>query len=265
MQGCSRYDSDFFWIDIFCKNQWKVNSSGTALELQRCVRAAVKPNTNQPQVLVLLHPWPDPIALTRMWCLFEIMHALNADARIEMEMSRKAQGAIVSQTNLERFAAISKAVCLDNASATLPSDVDLIMADIVQMPGGKEGMEARLHQHLGECLVRFGASATGPRPQKRQRAETDIGDILTVEQRAELRGHLEWAKTLALRIKQDVGDGSMAEAEQDEGIQRAASARSIDATVARAIGRAAADADELLVETMRLYGPEELDLFEDDY
>ena len=62
----------------------------TADELQRCVRSA-RNSAGRPHVLFVVHPWPDPIALTRIWCLFELMHALLCNAQIHMSMSLEAQ------------------------------------------------------------------------------------------------------------------------------------------------------------------------------
>ena len=97
VETCSRFPDEIFWIDIFCKNQWVVNSGDTALELQRGVRAS-KNSAGKPHVLFVVHPWPTPLALSRIWCLFELMHALLCEAQIHMSMSRAAQTALIGQT-----------------------------------------------------------------------------------------------------------------------------------------------------------------------
>ena len=102
-EDCSRFPNEFFWIDIFCKNQRVVNSADTALELQRCVKAACKLSTHKPHVLFLVHPWPEPVALGRIWCLFELMHALLCNAVIRMETSREARDSIVGQNREEQL------------------------------------------------------------------------------------------------------------------------------------------------------------------
>jgi hypothetical protein len=77
-----------YWIDIFAKNQWVVNSGDTALELQQCVRAArYMESQHVPAIVVIMHPFPEPWTLTRIWCLFEIMTGLEENAAIEMALT----------------------------------------------------------------------------------------------------------------------------------------------------------------------------------
>ena len=58
-----------FWIDVFCKNQWVVNSDDTAAELEACVRRArsLWEIFSPPTVLLVASPWPAPQCLQRVW------------------------------------------------------------------------------------------------------------------------------------------------------------------------------------------------------
>ncbi|XRA98104.1 hypothetical protein NFJ02_04g118020 [Pycnococcus provasolii] len=56
------------WVDIFCKNQWVVNSEGTEDELQDGVG-------NVDWLWLVTHSWRTPHALRRAWCQFELRAA----------------------------------------------------------------------------------------------------------------------------------------------------------------------------------------------
>ena len=65
---CSRFPDEFFWVDIFCKNQWVVNSDDTEAELASCVaRARSSYDLGPPTLLLVLSPFPTPTLFTRVW------------------------------------------------------------------------------------------------------------------------------------------------------------------------------------------------------
>ena len=64
------------WIDIFCKNQWIVNSSGTQEELKNNVGGARR------GLRIVCHSWSDPHAFQRVWCQFELSVARQFKAEI---------------------------------------------------------------------------------------------------------------------------------------------------------------------------------------
>ena len=55
-----------YWIDIFSKNQWVVNSDSTERELALAVSSAHDQfgscEEGAPSLLFVVHPWPDPAA-----------------------------------------------------------------------------------------------------------------------------------------------------------------------------------------------------------
>lgn len=66
---------NYYWVDIFCKNQHKIQSDDTADELQRTV-ACIQ------SVLLVLNPLNDPVLLSRVWCLFEMCEAMKSEVDI---------------------------------------------------------------------------------------------------------------------------------------------------------------------------------------
>ena len=63
----------YFWLDILHKNQHLVNSEGTATELTACVQACER-------TALVCTPWDCPVALQRVWCLYEVHHTLLSEA-----------------------------------------------------------------------------------------------------------------------------------------------------------------------------------------
>jgi hypothetical protein len=85
----SRKDS-FYWIDIICKNQHDVAASSSEAidaEFRVSISSAWGEHVMQPQLLFVVHPWPDPIAIKRIWCLFEIMYGMLCKASLNLAFS----------------------------------------------------------------------------------------------------------------------------------------------------------------------------------
>jgi hypothetical protein len=275
VESCSRHPDDVFWIDIFCKNQWVVNSDDTATELQRCVQTCRNPVTFTPQVLFLISPWPNPIALTRIWCLFELMHALLCKAHILMSISADAQSALTAQSRAEQLSSFESAVSLSNAQATVAADVDAIMADIDSMPDGRSGMEQKLKQYLRSCLWVYlhaeSALQPAPEPELEPESEPPIGAETEPEPEPEIRAeldsrlcgvaeeigtHLAWLQHLADKTS---GESPMTDDEQDSAEQRTLRLQTIHAQSCRHL---AAEQVHMLMDALALC--ERLGLIESD-
>ena len=70
---------NYYWMDLFNKNQHIVTSDSTALELEQGIRAPGK-------VVLLLHPIPN-WALSRVWCLFEVLISMQVEAQLSITYS----------------------------------------------------------------------------------------------------------------------------------------------------------------------------------
>jgi hypothetical protein len=267
VKTCSRFPTEIFWIDIFCKNQWIVNSDDTADELQRCIRSA-KNGAGQPHVLFVVHPWPAPLALRRIWCLFELMHALLCEAQIHMSMSPEAQASLLAQTRKSQLDALAGAVSLDKAEASVASDISLIMADIRKMPGGKREMEQKLKKYLEDCLWVYihppgGIRAQAlrhelepePEPEPDPEPEPEPEQLVHNANVARMRQwcsnietHHAWARALVARVEQSE---AMTEEEQDEGTRRAFDLLAIRGTLMLASANASDEVIRQLADALR--------------
>ena len=149
-------DCSFFWVDVFCKNQHipapAMDEFHTALKAPKVAVIALFPK--------------EPIALHRIWCLFEIWTAVVNDIQILPTMSAEGFGYFSAATKArfdsrpklrvpvpagdsktieqrkiatEEFKAAfleemkeKMAVHVESSTATVPADIDAIMALIKQ-------------------------------------------------------------------------------------------------------------------------------------
>jgi hypothetical protein len=147
-----------YWIDIFSKNQWVVNSASTETELAAAVDNAHNQNggidrKGTSSLLFVVHPWPEPAAIRRIWCLFEVFTAICVDAVVDVELSEAAHTAFTAQLSSgacepppTHFAVpwepspaygtgtLVAGLDVRNAEATVQSDIAMIMAQIERLP-----------------------------------------------------------------------------------------------------------------------------------
>eukprot|EP01043_Picozoa_sp_COSAG02_P005876 COSAG02_NODE_162_length_32474_cov_13.222511_12_plen_821_part_00 len=141
------------WIDIFCKNQWVVNSGDTEAELAGCVkRARGNYDMGPPSIVLVLSPFPHPTLFTRIWCLFELMIGTTVNARILVSMTktdRATLAGLIATGELRSARAsdpqergyvglgqgeIADTIDITKAEATVPADKEYIMGKINEIP-----------------------------------------------------------------------------------------------------------------------------------
>ncbi|KAG2431288.1 hypothetical protein HYH02_013419 [Chlamydomonas schloesseri] len=129
-QGLQSWPSTDFWIDIFHKNQWQ---SVAVHDLSDNLRLSGR-------VALVVFPFPQPLVLTRVWCLFEIMTALQLDVPIKLcrspaalegfrsKMLAHAGGWDFSESVITpEILAEVEALDVSTAQATVPADKDMIL------------------------------------------------------------------------------------------------------------------------------------------
>ena len=148
-------DQSFYWIDIFCKNQHDVVPDEIDAEFLSSIRSAWDQYAMSPTLLFVVHPWPDPVALTRIWCLFELQTALMNASKIHFSFSLEGKakfeatelasllqmpmwnpptyqmgGAMESFPAYGTWKHATRCVDVEKAEATKPSDIAMIMVGI---------------------------------------------------------------------------------------------------------------------------------------
>ena len=147
-----------YWIDIFCKNQHDVVPSEVDKEFITSIESAWDVYSNLPQLLFVVHPWPDPVALSRIWCLFELQTGLIHQSRLHFQMSLDAKVAferdeltkLVNMPLWQRpgyngelfpkfgtWVHATRCVDVERADATKKSDIAMIMNGPAELTEGK--------------------------------------------------------------------------------------------------------------------------------
>ena len=111
-----------------------------ALLVQKLRRSIEVPS----KVLMCLHPYDQPIVLTRAWCLFELFQALDLGSSVNMCFAPEDENAFYEALQSGEFDA--KAVCSDldasKATATEADDKFMILHEIKERYG--------LHKYNGQ-------------------------------------------------------------------------------------------------------------------
>lgn len=124
----------YFWYDLFCHDQ-NIADPLPADWWSNTLNASIKVIGT---VLLVLSPWNGPIPLTRVWCLWEIMCALQDDTVKFVVKLPRTQREALKLGVLERAKSILQALAdiqAEKAEATKPSDKDLIFQSIEQTIG----------------------------------------------------------------------------------------------------------------------------------
>lgn len=72
-------DTTYFWVDLFTVNQHAVHLD---LPLLPTIIASVG------RTMVMMDPWFKPVALSRAWCLYEVLCAITSNSKLNLSMSK---------------------------------------------------------------------------------------------------------------------------------------------------------------------------------
>jgi hypothetical protein len=133
-------DQSFYFIDQFCLNQHTMTSKGvlSKKEMQAEVKDMLTRSIAGPgRVLMLLHPWREPVVLSRAWCLFEVYTAILAGASVQMCFSKKDEKAFHEALKTRSFDVDKVCNWVDamQATATEKEDKDMILEEISKNVG----------------------------------------------------------------------------------------------------------------------------------
>lgn len=156
----------FYWLDIFCANQHNLFGEDEIPVLWNVIRSAKS-------TVLVLHPWHQPITLSRAWCLYEILgtatlpneheHAKDAEnakakrGELEVELPGEERAAFLASLEQD-FGAVRGALShIDskNAKATNPKDLATIRQLIEEEVGFTE-LNALVKDELREWLLQAG-------------------------------------------------------------------------------------------------------------
>ncbi len=147
---------NYYWFDLFNKNQHIVTSESTSIELAEGIRQPGK-------MVFVLHPsmnW----SISRIWCLYEVLVCMQVEAVLEIAFSFEMldmfdrqqfqDGATkkrVPWNSFERYSRQLPSVDVLRANATVASDKAMILAKIQESVGVEE-MNRMVKEKLIACF-----------------------------------------------------------------------------------------------------------------
>ena len=153
--------SEFYWLDIFSKDQFVINSEHTADELTAVVRATGR-------LLLVMDPWDAPICFTRVWCLFEIMWALRCDASVEVVLPEDQINLFLKdlvENGYHRVNSLLATIDARKGEASFPDDIPLIFG-MIEESIGFDAMNATVVKELRMQMGRIALTAARTWTQK---------------------------------------------------------------------------------------------------
>ncbi len=84
-----RRQQNYYWIDVFCMNQWKPICTATKCPSMNWFRNSL-PNLIKHigTFCLIMVPWNEPIVLHRLWCLYEMAACYMVSVNINVRLSK---------------------------------------------------------------------------------------------------------------------------------------------------------------------------------
>mmetsp|Transcript_9676 Transcript_9676/g.25040 ORF Transcript_9676/g.25040 Transcript_9676/m.25040 type:complete len:358 (-) Transcript_9676:58-1131(-) len=119
----------FVWLDIFSVRQHSVD---TEIGLIGLVEQRIG------RVVMVLDPWDKPVCLTRVWCLFELVHSLQPSVELDLTVPAAERARFVNALHQDPGAMQAMLTNFDarNASASGDADREAILMVIAHYFGG---------------------------------------------------------------------------------------------------------------------------------
>lgn len=162
-----RHENTTFWIDLVCVNQWKHSNLGTGIKnrtkLSPSDVLAVIDKIGSCAFVVM--PWREPVALTRVWPLFELHCALEARRKVNIITNgagrKDLHDNILNELKptIARLANVDITVC----KSTLYEDKREILSLLRELygDGDKSGKVTSVNSRLRKCFEDwFNSNAT---------------------------------------------------------------------------------------------------------
>jgi hypothetical protein len=180
-------DQSFYFIDQFVLNQHVMTSEGVLSkeEMQAEVKAKLTRSIAGPgRVLMLLHPWREPVVLSRAWCLFEVYTAILAGASVQMCFSKKDEKEFHEALKTRSFDvnAVCNWVDAKQATATEEDDKDMILEEISNNVGLAK-YNTKLRRFLAEQFNLVAIQALQSRLTQQGETQRKIAQQAVLQQR----------------------------------------------------------------------------------
>eukprot|EP00936_MAST-01D_sp_MAST-1D-sp1_P000585 g585.t1 len=146
---------NYYFLDQFSLNQHVfVSEHANQKQVQKQIVAALEGEmTRSRHVLMCMHPWSEPVPLTRAWCLFELFVAIEADCKVTMCFGREDSDALYVAIANGHFSPEKAVGDIDaqNAGATKTSDKKLII-DMIAEKVGVDAFNQQMKEYLKAAM-----------------------------------------------------------------------------------------------------------------
>ena len=206
----------FCFVDIFCSTQHQSTHAGkTAFQsdlgqLQSIIRAA-------DSTLVYCAPLLRPTALTRCWCLYEVMSAMQHGKTVHVGLSsadRRGLGELLIGS-FDTIVTMFTHIDAENADATDPRDKTFIFAEIrktVQFKGINDMVAARMREWLASVAEdELAKLAAAEAPSSSSTTTEKLEGITTSVPLEELPLRLGFCRLLLQLGRLEQAEGAIAE------------------------------------------------------
>jgi len=140
----------FFFVDILAINQWRPNDPTELPLLEKVVETSDK-------LLACMFPWDRPVIMTRVWCLYEMFTALNADTTLNMCFSADEGAKFIHALRNDQVGFIDeqiRSIDVQECNASVASDKVMIL-DKIEKACGFEDFNTQLRSYFTDGLVKL--------------------------------------------------------------------------------------------------------------
>lgn len=106
------------------------------------------------QVLLIMMPWNNPIPMTRAWCLFEVLCAIEEETALSIGMPEDQQDALVTSLSTGDSLVLQHLSDIDakKADASNQNDKKMIF-EVIQRTCGFDGINDKVKEHLRNWII----------------------------------------------------------------------------------------------------------------
>ena len=161
----------YVWLDVFAVNQHQGEMSSEWWD--KTFRAAVR---ELGHTLLVLTPWNKPVAISRVWCLWEILCTIDPEGcelTILMPEREKTAFADALKKSLDDVQRQVAAVDAEHAEAFVPADKERIFAEIRKLHRGFLELNNKVKKELRDWTYEAGKKVLDDMPAE-TRAQSDL-------------------------------------------------------------------------------------------
>ena len=141
----------YLWLSVFSVNQHEANH----FEKEWFRNAFSKAITEIGHTLFIMSPWPESIALKRLWCIFELYITLSGDTcKLDIVLNKEDELELMEKLEQDKEASCYTTVQVEHAKASRPEDEKELRKFIMSLSYEtvNRAISTRLEQWIGSTF-----------------------------------------------------------------------------------------------------------------